>query len=271
MTLEFGPDLATLAMVPLAALRCLGAFAVAPLYGSRFVPAQVRVALGLCCGLLLVPLVASAGSAGAGLNPWASLAESPLAYGLRCGAEVLFGLAAGYLALLFLSTIQIAGQVMDTEVGFAMVSVLDPQFGVQLPLLGSFMNVLGVLVFLALDGHLLLLRALRDSVSLVPLGGLALAPATGDLIIRAFAGAFVTALKLAAPVLAALFLTSVAVGIVARSVPQMNVFVVGLPLRVAVGLAVLVLALPYFAALLAPAMAGTFDLIDRLIAVVGGR
>jgi flagellar biosynthetic protein FliR len=272
VTIELGPDLATWALVPLAALRCLGAFAVAPLYGSRFVPAQLRVALGLACGVLLASLaVRAAGPSAAGqANPWAGIAGSPLAYGLQCGGEALFGLAVGYICLLFLSAIQIAGQVMDTEVGFAMVSVLDPQFGVQLPLIGSFLNVLGVLVFLALDGHLLLLRALRDSVLLIPLGGAGLPASVGALVLRAVAAAFVTALKLAAPVLAAMLLTSVAVGIVARSVPQMNVFVVGLPLRIAIGLAVLVLALPYFAALLAPALSDTFTLIDRLTAAVAG-
>lgn len=270
MTIEFGADLAELMALPLASLRFLGVFAVAPLFGSRFLPAQVRVALGLACGALLVP-VAVAASTGAGdLNPWVGLAASPLAYGLRCAAEVLFGLGVGYLSLLFLAAMQIAGQAMDISVGFAMVNVIDPQFGIQLPLLGSFLNVLGILVFLALDGHLLLLRAVRDSVLLIPLGGVGLPPGAAQVFFRAFAATFVTALKLAAPVLAALLLTSVAVGIVARTVPQMNVFVVGLPLRVAVGLGILVLSLPYLGSVLAPALAGIYDFINRLMAGMAG-
>lgn len=273
MTIQFGPDLAALAAVPLAALRCLGVFAVAPLYGSRFVPVQVRIALGLCCGALLAPVaVARFGGAGIpdAINPWVGLAASPAGYVVRCVGEVVFGLGVGYLGLLFLSALQIAGQVMDTEVGFSMVNVLDPQFGVQLPLLGSLFNALGVLVFLSLDGHLLLLRAITDSVKLIPLGGVGMPPGTGDILIRAFAGTFVTALKIAAPVLAALFLTNVALGIVARTVPQMNVFVVGLPLRVAVGLGVLVVSLPFAATVIGPSLLKAFDFIDRLIAAVAG-
>ncbi len=273
MTIQFGPDLTALAVVPLAALRCLGVFAVAPLFGSRFVPAQVRVALGLCCGMLLVPL-ATARFGGAGVpdtvNPWLGLAAAPAGYVLRCAGEVVFGLGIGYLGLLFLSALQVAGQIMDTEIGFSMVNVLDPQFGVQLPLLGSLFNVLGILVFLSLDGHLMLLRAVTDSVRLIPLGGVGMPPGVGDLLIRAFAGTFVTALKIAAPVLAALLLTNVALGIVARTVPQMNVFVVGLPLRVAVGLGVLVVSLPFAATVVGPALFRCFDFIDRLIAAVAG-
>ncbi len=220
MTLEIGTNLAYLAALPLVSLRCLGTFAVAPLFGSRFVPAQVRVVLGLLCGVLLVPLAlggaggeAAAGAAGplatlAAGGSWGALA-SPMEYAIRCAAEVLLGLGVGYLALLFLAAAQIAGQVMDMELGFAMVSVLDPQFGLQLPLIGSLLNLLGVLVFLALDGHLLLMRALRDSVLLLPPGGLGLDAGAAELLLRAFAATFVTALKLAAPVVAALFLVVV--------------------------------------------------------------
>lgn len=272
MTLEFGSDLAYLAALPLVGLRCLGTFAVAPLFGSRFVPAQLRVALGLLCGALLVPLALGAAgplgrlAAGSAWNPLAS----PVEYALRCAGEMLLGLGVGYLALLFLAAVQVAGQVMDMELGFAMVNVLDPQFGFQLPLLGSFLNLLGVLVFLALDGHLLLLRAMRDSVLLLPPGGVGLAAGAGELLVRAFAAVFVTALKLAAPIVAALFLVSVALGIVARTVPQMNVFVVGLPLRIAVGIAVLLLSLPYLGAVLAPALGGVFETINRLLAGLAG-
>ncbi len=275
MTIQFGPDLAALAAVPLAALRCLGVFAVAPLYGSRFVPVQVRIALGLCCGVLLAPVaLGHMGGAGAGVpdavNPWLGLAAFPAGYAVRCAGEVVFGLGIGYLGLLFLSALQIAGQIMDTEVGFSMVNVLDPMSGVQLPLLGSLWNVLGILVFLALDGHLLLLRAIAGSVKLIPLGGVGMPPELGDLLIRAFAGTFVTAVKIAAPVLAAMFLTNVALGVVARTVPQMNVFVVGLPLRVIVGMGVLIVSLPFAATVVGPAMQGAFDFIDRLIAAVAG-
>lgn len=265
MTLEFGTDPAYLAALPLVGLRCLGTFAVAPLFGSRFVPAQVRVALGLLFGALLVPLALSSVPA----LPLGTL-SSPFEYAIRCGGEMLLGLGVGYLSLLFLTATQVAGQVMDMELGFAMVNVLDPQFGLQLPLLGSLFNLIGVLVFLALDGHLLLVRALRDSVLLLPLGGIGVTAGAGELLVRAFAAVFVTALKLAAPVVAALFLVSVALGIVARTVPQMNVFVVGLPLRIAVGIAVLMLSLPYLSAVLAPALGGVFETINRLLAGLAG-
>jgi flagellar biosynthetic protein FliR len=265
MTFEFGTDPAYLAALPLVGLRCLGTFAVAPLFGSRFVPAQVRVALGLLFGVLLLPLAFGA----APPIPMATVA-SPFEYAVRCGGELLLGLGVGYLALLFLTAAQVAGQVMDMELGFAMVNVLDPQFGFQLPLMGSLLNLIGILVFLALDGHLLLVRALRDSVLLLPPGGTGISAGAGELLVRAFATVFVTALKLAAPVVAALFLVSVALGIVARTVPQMNVFVVGLPLRIAVGITVLMLAMPYLGAVLGPALAGAFETINRLLAGLAG-
>jgi flagellar biosynthetic protein FliR len=274
MTIEFGADFARYAALPLVGLRCLGVFAVAPLLGSRFVPVQARVALGIIFALLLVPLAASSAGgapfASGPADPWGAVLASPAAYLLRCIAELLLGLAIGYLSLLFLAAVQMAGQIIDTELGFGMVSVLDPQSGSQLPLVGSLLNLVALLVFLALDGHLLLLRAVKESVVLVPPGAVGLVAGTGELFLRAFAASFATALKLAAPVLAALFLTSAALGIVARTVPQMNVFVVGLPLRVGVGLAILLLSLPLAGAVLSPALDGVFDTINRLVAGMAG-
>lgn len=214
--------------------RVGGLLVTAPVFSTRLIPVQWKVAFSLLFALLLLPLLPALPEPPPTLWHWMSLAVQ----------EAVFGLTAGFVTSLSLAAIQVAGQIVDVQIGFGMVNVLDPQLGTQVPLIGSFYQVLAMLIFLLSNGHHQLLRAAVASFHAVPLDRFTLAPDLQPYIVQLFSHAFVLGLKLALPVLATLLLTDVGIGLMSRAVPQMNLFVIGLPAKVLVGLIALLLAMP---------------------------
>lgn len=214
-----------------------------PLWDSRVIPMQVRVYSVLVVALVLTPVVAPA------LPALPSSLMGLLAMVLR---ELLLGLSLGLVLRFLWAGVQLAGNLAAIQMGFGMVTLIDPQSQSQNAVVGDLFFLLAILIFLAIDGHHLLLRLLAQSFAEVPMGQtLALPdrlahflPALGALI-------FQLGIKLGAPILAALFLTQLALGIVARSVPQIQVMLLSFPLTITLGLLVLSLTLtvagPYLA------------------------
>jgi flagellar biosynthesis protein FliR len=222
-------------------VRCLGTVAVMPLLGGRFVPKRAKLLIGLLLALLLAPTLPSAG----GLLP---AGDWPLLAG-RMAVEMLFGLLLGFVAQLPIWAAQFAGQLIGFQMGFGIVSVLDPDAGGQQSLIAGLQQQVALLLFLVLDGHHMVLGALARSLELLPPGAVQLSPQLLDSGISLSAELLRVGLQLGAPVLAALFLSEVGLGVIARTVPQMNIFIVGFPLKIGVGLVMLALALPGFALL----------------------
>ena len=135
---------------------------------------------------------------------------------------------------------------MDMQVGFSIVNVMDPTSGQQIPLIGSFLYNLGLIIFLVTNGHHVIIAALFDSFSAVPLMGLDVHLGLVNLIVDFTNGIFVTGMKIAMPVTFAILLTNVGLGVLARTMPQMNIFVVGLPAQITVGILVLSIMLPFY-------------------------
>lgn len=235
--------------------RIGGLLATAPIFSNRLIPAQWKAAFSVLFALLLLPLVPGLSEPPPTLWHWMALAVQ----------EAVFGLTAGYIASLSLAAIQVAGQVLDVQVGFGMVNVFDPQLGAQVPLIGSFYQLLAMLVFLLSNGHHMLLRATVVSFQAVPLEQFTLGPAVQPYIVQLFSNAFVLGLKLALPVLATLLLTDVGIGLMSRAVPQMNLFVVGLPVKVLVGLLALLLSLPAVAGAMEQVLVQAIDDVGGLL------
>ena len=155
--------------------------------------------------------------------------------------EIIMGLLLDVVVRFLFAAVQTAGHYIGFSMGFAMMNVLDPLTGTQEPITGHVLYQTTMLVFLSLNGHLFLLQALGESFSLVPPGGLLINPALGEHIL-AFAGhIFTLALKIAAPVIGSLFLVDLALALISRAAPQMNVLFVGFPLKIGVGFLFLVL------------------------------
>lgn len=156
--------------------------------------------------------------------------------------EAIIGLFIGILAFMIMSVIQIAGGFIDFQMGFAVANIIDPQTGAQSPLLGQFFNSMALLLLLALNGHHLLLDGIFYSYQFLPIDGNW--PAFGsesvvEFIITTFVASFAIAFQMAIPIVATLFLVDIALGITARTVPQLNIFVVGFPIKITVSFLVL--------------------------------
>ena len=208
----------------------------APVFGSGGVPPFLKA--GLCVALT----AACAPALGTGSIPalvgWGSLAMAVL-------CEVLIGLICGFSVKVLFASIQLAGQLVGFQMGFAIANVVDPLSGDQMSIVAEFMNVFSVLVFLSINAHLWLLSAVLESFRVMPLFSCIVNDTMGGHIVNLGAQMFIVSVKIGAPVIAALLLTTVAFGLVARTVPQMQVFIVAMPAKILIGLVILGVSLPY--------------------------
>ncbi len=156
--------------------------------------------------------------------------------------EALVGLLVGFTAYLILAAIQIAGGFIDFQMGFAIANVIDPQTGAQSPLIGQYIYMFSLLVLLAVNGHHLILDGIFYSYQFIAIDQIILPfgdEGLAEYMMKIFAYMFTVSFQMAAPIVAVLFLVDVALGIIARTVPQLNVFVVGFPIKIAVSFIVM--------------------------------
>jgi flagellar biosynthetic protein FliR len=226
----------------LLALRVGGMLLVAPVFSAKTVPMKVRT------GLLLLLTLLLAGPAVAAARPGLpALQVTPAAF----VAESLVGFAVGFGAAVLVAAAETAGDLMSTSVGLSGASLLDPISGATNTVLANFAQLFAVTVLLSVGGHLVMLDALAESVRAVPLG----LAGTGGVDVRAGLAALVASgaalfalgLKFAAPVVAAAMIGNVALAVLTRVAPALNVFTVAFPLQIGLGLAAAVAALAYLA------------------------
>lgn len=208
-----------------------------PVFSSRGIPIPFKIGLSVYMALIVF----------LGLQVTETMSFD-LMYLMEILKEVMIGLLMGFVAYLFFTIVQIAGSFVDLQMGFGIVNVIDPMTGAQSPILGNFNFIFAMLLFLAMDGHHHLIRGIMESFEQIPVTTNVFADiASGQLstfMIHAFASAFYLAFQFAAPMIAALFLLDVALGMLARTSPQFNVFVVGIPIKIMMGLAVLLMMIP---------------------------
>lgn len=225
-------------MFLLVLTRVSAIFLIAPFLGSKNIPTVIRLTASVAITLVLFPIVIERGIV--------SLPDTLTGYCFVIFTELLVGWIIGFTASLTFSAIHMAGQLLDMQVGFGVVNVLDPTTGQQVPIIGSFKYNLAIIIFLVTNGHHLLLTGLFESFRLIPIFGAVINPDITEIMVDLVSGIFVIAMKISIPVLVAIILTDVALGVLARTMPQMNIFVVGIPAKIMVGLFVLSFALPFY-------------------------
>lgn len=260
--MDFGTFYASFDRYLLVLVRVSGFLGATPFFGSRTIPHRVKLPLSL---LVAFFLLASATGPVSGVR-----FDSPGAYFGAVANELLLGFALGFAVTLTFAALQLAGQLIDVPMGFSLVNVLDPMLGQQTPVLGQFQSILFTVIFLAIDGHHQLLQALVKTFEIVPLGGFRYFPGLAGLMTKGFGAAFLLGFKISLPVVSALFLTDVALGLVARTVPQMNVFVVGFPAKILVGLFFVMLVLPMYVGFVDLAFSPRGDVYGLLEAIMKG-
>lgn len=213
----------------------------APLFDSRAIPILFKIGLALSAAVLLYPLLNF--EAGVSLDGFTVL-------GFGIVGEILIGLTIGFTVRLIFAAVEMAGQLAGFQMGLAIANVFDPITSTQVPIISQMQNIVAMLLFLAANAHHFVLRALAESFHIVPLLGFRFNRSLMSMLSDLTGGMFVTAIKIAAPVMVALLLTSLAMGLMARVVPQMNIFIVAMPVKIVIGLAFMALALPFLAGFL---------------------
>ncbi len=225
----------------LIAFRISGLALMAPFFSSPTIPPKIKVGLTFALAAVIMPTVSTAGLA---------VPDNMMGYFAAILAEIAIGAIIGLVATLAFAAIQLGGFIAAQQIGLAISQVYDPSLNQQTSIISQIYFYFALVVFLMVNGHHVLLRTIAASFDIVPLAGFTPAKAMGGEIGVTMAGRmFVTAIQISAPAVIALMMTTIVMAIVARTVPEMNIFNIGFAVRLGVGLGVLVLSVPALAGL----------------------
>ena len=228
-------------------IRILAMLATAPVFDNRTVQRRTRVGLAALIAILMMPLLPA--------PPVLSSAQAiPVLI-----QQILVGVAMGFSMRLVFAAFEMAGDLLGLQMGLAFAQFIDPARGTQTPLIGSFLGVLAMLTFLVIDGHLLVIAAVVQSFELIPISA-NLSVVNSQSIALAGSIMFMLALQISLPVMAAVLISNIVLGILARAAPQLNVMSIGFSITIGVGLWILWVSLPYF-------IAGIDSAIGRLLSI----
>jgi flagellar biosynthetic protein FliR len=249
-------DLEQLQVFFLVLVRVAAILMSMPGFSGGSAPVPVKAGLVLAVSWAVFPA----------LGPMVPIpADSLVLLGLAVAGEVLLGAAIGLTVQMIFAGVQIAGELAGYQMGMAVANVLDPDSSVQIPLLSQFFQMFAILIFFSVNAHHWFVKALVESFHLLPPLRFHVNASLMDLLVNAGGAIFVSGVRLGAPVIVVLLLTSLAFGLLARTVPQMNVFVVAIPLKIAVGLLFMAMSLPYVSAVLQSLF---FDNLRRLLVLL---
>ncbi|MDZ7642545.1 MAG: flagellar biosynthetic protein FliR [Desulfurivibrio sp.] len=228
-----------------------------PVIGGPTIPSQVKILLVVMTSLVLAPMVPVSG---------ADLPTTPLGFALFAALEIIFAVILALFVRFVFSAVDLAGQVVGVQMGMGMAGVIDPVFGNQVSPVGMLWNIATILLFLAIDGHHLFFSAMVQGYQWVGPGQLA---AVDQLsyqgIMDGASQMFVLAIMIMAPTSVALFFSHVAMGVIAKTVPQIPILIVGMPLNIAIGIIFAGLSMGY----LAPLLVARFEMLHRLLPGIG--
>ncbi len=252
---------AWLAMIAFPFVRILALVASAPILGNRQIPARIKIGLSLLLSVIVAPTVA--------VPPDIELDSAVGLFVLV--QQILVGLAMGFTMRLIFTAVEMSGDIAGMQMGLGFASFYDPQHAAYTPVVAQFLGIIAALAFLGLNGHLAMLSALSESFHAFPIS--AAAPRAAALhTLAAWGGSiFVYALQLSLPLIGALLITNMALGILARSAPQLNIFAVGFPITLAIGFAALALALPHLLPLLEIITHASMDTAASIVRQLGQR
>ena len=223
----------------LVLMRVASIMAFLPFLGQGIAPQAIKAMASLAISMALFPIAA----VHLPVNGW-----EPTQYFLFMGAEVLFGALIGLSAAFLFGGIQMAGELLGSQMGMSLAEAADPMGEEEATPIGTFCQVVGILVFFTLNGHHMMLGAMRDSFAHWPLGTFLSPEFFRQVSVDAAAQGMLTALQLAAPLLVLMFLVSLIMALMARLVSEVNVLIIGFPLRVGVGLIGLAFFVPVLVA-----------------------
>lgn len=256
--LEFIPSFPAFLLI---FVRVTSFFLMMPLFSYRTIPASHKVGLGFFLAVIMFSAIGA---------PEVAIDST---YFLLIIKEALVGLVIGFIATLMMSAIQIAGGFIDFQMGFAIANVIDPQTGAQSPLMGQYLYTIALLFLLSINGHHLLIDGIFYSYNFIPIDQVMIPFGNqniAEFIILSFNKMFIIAFQMSMPVVGSLFLVDIALGIVARTVPQLNIFVVGLPVKIGVSFLVMFAVMGVLMMVVSDLFATTLATMRGLMELMGG-
>ncbi len=232
-TAEFNTLLAAF-LWPLS--RILALIAAAPILGSPGVPVRVKLGLGLMITLAVAP----------NLGEMPPIDPNSLAGLLILAQQIVIGLAMGLTIRIIFTAIEMAGELVGLQMGLGFATFFKPQTKGFTPVIGQFLGVLAALAFITLNGHLQIIAVLAESFRTLPVSSEPLSAIGFKNFVDWGSKIFSAGLLLSLPPMAALLMTNLTLGILTRAAPQLNIFAVGFPITLAIGMVTLALSLPYF-------------------------
>lgn len=243
----------------LTSLRMFGFFIVLPVFFPKGLPNTAKVAFTAIMGYMLLP----------GINySYLSSINTTNTLIFYCINEMITGLALGFIANLCFNSIKMAGQLIDFQIGFSMINMFDPTSGTNVTLMENILYWLSVMVFFLIDGHHMLIRVLMESYNVIGIGKFILNQQSIMLVFKAFIEFFAIGLKISIPIVLIIMITDITLGLIGRSVPSLNIMILGLPIKILVGLIGFMFALPFIVKVIISTFDGTGDLFKSLFKVL---
>lgn len=237
--------------------RILALVATAPILGNPSVPIRIKIGLAILITVLVAPTLDEPPQ----VDP---ASEIGLLILLQ---QVIIGTAVGFAMRIVFVAIEMAGEIIGLQMGLGFATIIDPQNSGQIPLIGRFLGLIASLAFLAIDGHLIMLAIISQSFTALPIGTTGINTPIFIAIADWGKEIFLSGLQLSLPVLAALLITNLTLGILSRAAPQLNIFAVGFPLTLGIGWLVLALAMPFFAPVLERLFENGFNIMMEIVSL----
>ncbi|RFC32241.1 MAG: flagellar biosynthetic protein FliR [Candidatus Nitrotoga sp. SPKER] len=240
-------------------VRILAMVASSPILGHKQVPVRIKVGLSILLTIVMVPTL----TVESNIDPASALGLFVLIQ------QLLAGLAIGFTMRLIFTAIEMAGDMIGIQMGLGFAIFYDPQNTSYTPVIAQILSIFAMLVFLSFNGHFIMLEALADSFRAFPINS-AVPTAIALHTLASWGGSiFANALQLSMPVIGALLISNFALGILTRSAPQLNIFAVGFPVTLTIGLATVMLSLPYIVPLLENITHTSLGTVQRVMQLLG--
>lgn len=243
-------------------IRVSGLILSSPIFGRQNIPQSAKIAYSLALTYFFFTTVPPQYAP--------ALVGSVFGFVLLCALELLLGLVMGFLLTMFFSIAFVSGQMIDMQMGFGMANVFDVQSNASVPLIGNMLNIMMLLIFFAVDGHQHLIGLMYLTILRIPIGAVAFVPELGLMIAQLFSTAFLLAVQMTMPMVASGIIGEAILGVIIRTVPQMNVFNVGMPLKVLLGFVVLMLVLPVYGYFTEGIFQTMFEGIEQVFGLAAG-
>lgn len=243
-------------------VRMFGMFVAAPIFSSGVIPIRIRAVIAVYITACVFPIVA--GYIG-------DIPENIFSYGMLVGSEAFIGILLGFLISIIFAAFQLAARFFSFQMALGISEVIDPFSQMGITVIGQLWMLMGIMIFIAIDGPHMLIMATFDSYQSIQLFRIMEDSRTMFLaLVNTFGAMFLVALKLAFPILITLFLLTVTLGMLAKAAPQMNIFMLGFPIQIGVGLIIMIMVIGGIALGMSSALNKAFSELFRFIHALGG-